>query len=58
MAESVYKPKSRNTGGSDESVSRIRITLTSRDVPALEKLCSDLKNRAEKENVMVAGPVR
>jgi small subunit ribosomal protein S20e len=42
----------------ESPVSKIRITLTSRNVPALEKTCSDLKNRALQRNLKVAGPVR
>ncbi len=37
---------------------KIRITLTSTKVDALEKVCADLKNEARVMNVRVAGPVR
>lgn len=37
---------------------KIRITLTSRNVEALEKACSDLKNKALEKQVKVKGPVR
>ncbi|CAG8554487.1 15146_t:CDS:2 [Cetraspora pellucida] len=45
---------------SDEQpkVHRIRITLTSRNVKALEKVCSDLIGRAREKNLRVKGPVR
>ena len=41
-------------------VHRIRITLTSRNVPALEKVCADLKKTAEDKGLKgkVSGPVR
>ena len=37
---------------------RIRITLTSRNVENLEKVCRDLKNGAAHKNLKVSGPVR
>ncbi|KAG5437127.1 hypothetical protein PCANB_001103, partial [Pneumocystis canis] len=37
---------------------RIRITLTSRNVKNLEKVCSDLTRRAKDKNLRVKGPVR
>ena len=44
---------------SDESrVHRIRITLTSTNVKALEKVCADLKRGAQMKDLKVAGPVR
>jgi len=39
-------------------VHRIRITLTARDVKALEKVCSDLIGRAKEKSLRVKGPVR
>jgi small subunit ribosomal protein S20e len=39
-------------------VHRIRITLTSRNVKALEKVCSDLIGRAKEKQLRVKGPVR
>ena len=36
----------------------IRITLTSRNVRNLEKVCADLVNRAKTQNLTVRGPVR
>jgi len=38
--------------------SRIRITLTSRNVKNLEKVCNDLIKGAKNENLRVKGPVR
>ena len=37
---------------------RIRITLTSRNVKNLEKVCSELINGAKDKNLEVKGPVR
>jgi small subunit ribosomal protein S20e len=39
-------------------VHRIRITLTSRKVDALEKVCAELKAKALSKNLKVSGPVR
>lgn len=39
-------------------IHRIRITLTSRNVEALEKVCTDLKNKALSKQLKVTGPVR
>ena len=37
---------------------RIRITLTSRNVKSLEKVCTDLKQAALDKRLRVSGPVR
>ena len=37
---------------------RIRITLTSRNVVNLEKVCADLKRGAQEKRLKVSGPVR
>ncbi|ORY73870.1 40S ribosomal protein S10 [Leucosporidium creatinivorum] len=37
---------------------KIRITLTSRNVKNLEKVCSDLVNRSKDKDLRVKGPVR
>lgn len=39
-------------------IHRIRITLTSRNVKSLEKVCSDLILRAKDKQLKVKGPVR
>ncbi|KAI5635308.1 ribosomal protein s10p/S20e domain-containing protein [Phthorimaea operculella] len=39
-------------------IHRIRITLTSRNVRSLEKVCADLINGAKKQKLRVKGPVR
>lgn len=49
--------KAKQVGG-DAKIHRIRITLTSTKVKALEKVCSDLKKGALRENLKVSGPVR
>ena len=41
-----------------EKVHRIRITLTSRNVKNLEKVCADLKKKANDQRLAVSGPVR
>jgi small subunit ribosomal protein S20e len=61
---SAYVPKKDITlGGEGEmaeasKVHRIRITLTSRNVKNLEKVCSDLKRGAVDKKLKVTGPVR
>jgi small subunit ribosomal protein S20e len=42
----------------DEVVHRIRITLTSRNVQNLEKVCADLKKASLDKKLHVSGPVR
>eukprot|EP01066_Platyproteum_vivax_P008634 Platyproteum_vivax@DN3660_c0_g1_i1.p1 len=44
--------------GAEEKMHRIRITLTSKDLKNIEKVCSDLINGAKKKNLEVIGPVR
>nr|CAD7421643.1 unnamed protein product [Timema poppensis] len=44
--------------GEAQTIHRIRITLTSRNVRSLEKVCADLINGAKKQNLRVKGPVR
>ncbi|KAF2868974.1 ribosomal protein S10 domain-containing protein [Massariosphaeria phaeospora] len=44
--------------GDGPKVHKIRITLTSRDVKALEKVCSELLERAKSKDLRVKGPVR
>ena len=39
-------------------VHRIRITLTSRNVKNIEKVCADLKEKAVDKKLSVSGPVR
>ncbi|KAJ1754659.1 40S ribosomal protein S20, partial [Coemansia sp. RSA 1591] len=42
----------------ETQIHRIRITLTSRNVKNLEKVCSDLILRAKDKQLRVKGPVR
>ena len=52
--QAAEKTKSLET----ETVHRIRITLTSRDVKALETVCANLKRGAVDKKLKVSGPVR
>ncbi|KAL2919768.1 40S ribosomal protein S20 [Polyrhizophydium stewartii] len=42
----------------EPTIHRIRITLTSRNVKSLEKVCSDLITRSKDKKLKVKGPVR
>jgi small subunit ribosomal protein S20e len=53
----VQKPKTLE-GEGDSQIFRIRITLTSRNVADLEKVCSELKRSALEKRLKVSGPVR
>jgi small subunit ribosomal protein S20e len=46
------------TPSEEEVVHRIRITLTSRNIANLEKVCADLKKGAVDKKLHVSGPVR
>jgi len=50
--------KEGSSAPSDEVVHRIRITLTSRNVKNLEKVCADLKKASLDKKLHVSGPVR
>ena len=50
--------KEAGAAPSDEVVHRIRITLTSRNVKNLEKVCADLKKASMDKKLHVSGPVR
>ena len=50
--------KAKTFESEDSKIFRIRITLTSRNVKNLEKVCADLKNKAQQKNLKVSGPVR
>merc|ERR1712230_81562 len=45
-------------GGYAAKTHKIRITLTSQNVKAVEKVCTDLINRAKDKDLRVKGPVR
>merc|ERR1719203_1074658 len=50
--------KPTSFGDSDAPIHRIRITLTSRKVKALEKVCEDLIRGAKQKRLRHSGPVR
>ncbi|KAE8890888.1 hypothetical protein PF005_g10009 [Phytophthora fragariae] len=52
----VNKPKT--VEAEETRIHRIRITLSSRNVKNLEKVCADLKRGAVDKNLKVSGPVR
>lgn len=53
-----YKPPTKPDVEEAADIHRIRITLTSRDVKNLEKVCADLIRGAKEKNLKVKGPVR
>ena len=56
---SAYPPKKdEDPQASQAVVHRIRITLTSRNVANIEKVCADLKKVALDKKLHVSGPVR
>ncbi|PFX25609.1 40S ribosomal protein S20 [Stylophora pistillata] len=54
---SLYKEKSA-VPEEEAQIHRIRITLTSRNVKSLEKVCADLIRGAKDKKLKVKGPVR
>eukprot|EP01084_Bolivina_argentea_P228681 386178_1 len=58
---SAYAPK-KDVPGEEAAaapvVHRVRITLTSRNVKNIEKVCADLKRAAIGKKLKVSGPVR
>ena len=44
--------------GEGPKIHKIRITLTSRNVKSLEKVCQELIDRAKSKDLRVKGPVR
>lgn len=52
------KAKTLDTEDGQNKMYRIRITLTSRNVQNLEKVCADLKKGALEKRLKVSGPVR
>mmetsp|Transcript_15380 Transcript_15380/g.28974 ORF Transcript_15380/g.28974 Transcript_15380/m.28974 type:complete len:124 (-) Transcript_15380:39-410(-) len=57
---SAYAPKKEAAGEESEApkIHRVRITLTSRNVKNIEKVCADLKRAALTKKLKVSGPVR
>eukprot|EP00397_Hematodinium_sp_SG-2012_P022944 GEMP01023812.1.p2 GENE.GEMP01023812.1~~GEMP01023812.1.p2 ORF type:complete len:119 (+),score=25.50 GEMP01023812.1:35-391(+) len=52
------KQDAKGLEGEEQKLHRIRITLTSRNVRSLEKVCQDLVGGAKEKNLHVCGPVR
>ena len=52
------KPKAGREPSEEQNFHRIRITLTSRNVKNLEKVCADLIRGAKQQDLKVKGPVR
>merc|ERR1712020_252304 len=50
--------KDQKAVADESSIHRIRITLTSRTVKSLEKVCNDLIKGAKEKDLKVKGPVR
>merc|ERR1719444_258556 len=56
-----YVPPGKKEAGLEDAgaqVHRIRITLTSRNVKNIEKVCADIKKAAVDKKLSVSGPVR
>ncbi|XP_042493628.1 40S ribosomal protein S20-2-like [Macadamia integrifolia] len=58
MAMGMMKPVKPGLEESQEQLHRIRITLSSKNVKNLEKVCADLVNGAKNKRLKVKGPVR
>ncbi|KAL3614426.1 Small ribosomal subunit protein uS10y [Castilleja foliolosa] len=58
MAFAAVKPTKPGLEGSQEVLHKIRITLSSKNVKNLEKVCSDLVRGAKEKTLRVKGPVR
>ncbi|MDI1485216.1 MAG: 40S ribosomal protein S20 [Ramalina farinacea] len=54
---SFQKPE-KDQYGDGPKIHKIRITLTSRKVKSLEKVCQELIDRAKSKDLRVKGPVR
>lgn len=55
---SAYVPPAKKQDFVEPVIHRIRITLTSRNVKNLEKVCADLIQRSKDKELQVKGPVR
>jgi small subunit ribosomal protein S20e len=53
-----YQKGEKDFGGDGPKTHRIRISLTSRNVKSLEKVSSELIERAKSKDLKVKGPVR
>eukprot|EP01018_Ginkgo_biloba_P007293 Gb_39433 [translate_table: standard] len=58
MAMGMMKPMKAGLEESQEQLHRIRITLSSKNVKNLEKVCADLVRGAKDKRLKVKGPVR
>merc|ERR1719431_300766 len=58
MMAAVKPEAGKGVAGEEAPVHRIRITLTSRNVKSLEKVCADLIKGAKDKSLKVKGPVR
>ncbi|CAI5673778.1 unnamed protein product [Oreochromis niloticus] len=54
----AFKDTGKAPVDTEVAIHRIRITLTSRNVKSLEKVCADLIRGAKEKNLKVKGPVR
>jgi small subunit ribosomal protein S20e len=57
FADMSYDKDGKNLGDGPK-IHKIRITLTSRNVKAIEKVCQELIERAKHKDLRVKGPVR
>eukprot|EP00262_Sarcandra_glabra_P010370 TRINITY_DN25627_c0_g1_i1.p1 TRINITY_DN25627_c0_g1~~TRINITY_DN25627_c0_g1_i1.p1 ORF type:complete len:123 (+),score=19.60 TRINITY_DN25627_c0_g1_i1:113-481(+) len=58
MAYAGMKPSKPGLEDTQEQVHRIRITLSSKNVKNLEKVCADLVRGGKEKQLKVKGPVR
>ena len=54
----AFKATGKTPVEPEVAIQQIRITLTSRNVQSLEKVCADLIRGAKEKNLKVKGPVR
>uniref|UniRef100_A0A8C8XVN7 Small ribosomal subunit protein uS10 domain-containing protein n=1 Tax=Panthera leo TaxID=9689 RepID=A0A8C8XVN7_PANLE len=53
----AFKATGKTPVEPEVAIQQIRITLTSRNVQSLEKVCADLIRGAEEKNLKVKGPI-
>ncbi|KAB1208175.1 40S ribosomal protein S20-1 [Morella rubra] len=58
MAYAMKPPKQQGVEEGQEQIHKIRITLSSKNVKNLEKVCTDLVRGAKDKRLRVKGPVR
>jgi len=58
MADTMEKDAAKTMDVEEAELHKIRITLTSRDVKSVEKVCTDLIEGAKAKELEVRGPVR